>query len=193
VYIHPTAEVSEKAEIGENTKIWHGAQIRENAKIGDNCIIGKDVYIDIGVIIGSNVKIQNGAYIYYETKIEDSVFIGPNVCFTNDKVPRAVTAFGSLKTDDDWVAGKILVREGASIGANSVILPDVTIGRFAMIGAGSVVTKDVPDYGLVYGNPAKLKGFVCKCGKTLEEIGRKESFSIFRCTKCGEEIRLEMP
>jgi UDP-2-acetamido-3-amino-2,3-dideoxy-glucuronate N-acetyltransferase len=162
------AIISKDAEIGKNTKIWHFTQIRENAKIGDNCIIGKNVYIDSGVKIRNNVKIQNNSSIYHGSEIEDGVFIGPHVCLTNDKLPRAITEDGKLKTEKDWKVGKILVKKGASIGAGSIILPDVTIGEFAMVGAGSVVTKDVPDYGLVYGNPAKPQGKVDKSGKKIK-------------------------
>lgn len=172
--IHETADVSNKANIGKNTKIWHQAQVRENVKIGENCIIGKNVYIDFGVEIGDNVKIQNNSSIYHGSKIEDGVFIGPHVILTNDKTPRAINPDGTLKTDHDWEEGKTLIKKGASIGAGSIILPDTTIGEFAMIGAGSVVTKDVPDYCLTYGNPAEIKGKVCKCGKKAKE----------KCTNC---------
>ncbi len=163
-----TAIISKGAKIGKNTKIWHFSQIREGAVIGDNCIIGKNVYIDKDVKIGSNVKIQNNALVYHGSTIEDGVFIGPNVCLTNDKNPRAINEDGTLKSDSDWEEGKILVKRGASIGASSVILPNVTIGQFAMVGAGSVVTKDVPDFGLVYGNPAKLHGCVDKKGNKVK-------------------------
>lgn len=162
---HPTAEVSEKAKIGKNTKIWHYVQIREGAQIGENCVLGKEVYIDFDVKIGNNVKIQNRASIYHGVILEDGVFIGPHVCFTNDKVPRAIDEKGNLKSDSNWKVGKILVKEGASIGAGSVILPGITIGEYAMIGAGSVVTKDVPGYTLIYGNPAKTHGKVDKKGR----------------------------
>ena len=183
--IHPSAEVSPEAQIGEGTNIWHQAQVREGARIGRNCIIGKGVYIDFDVVIGDNVKIQNYASIYHGVTIEDGVFIGPYACLTNDKIPRAITPDGGLKSDADWEVGKIRVKYGASIGAGAVILPNVTIGRFAMVGAGAVVTKDVPDHGLVMGNPARLVGYVCKCGRRLKaKEGRK---ALMWCEVCGEE------
>ncbi|MBU0530453.1 MAG: DapH/DapD/GlmU-related protein [Candidatus Aenigmatarchaeota archaeon] len=168
VYIHPSAEVSEESSIGNGTKIWHHAQIREGCRIGENCIICKGVYIDFGVEIGSNVKIQNYANIYNSSKIEDGAFIGPGVLLVNDKNPRAVNNKGELMKADEWEHGNITVKKGASIGAMSVIMSGIVIGEYAMIGAGSVVTKDVPDYTLVIGNPAVVKGNVCKCGKKSE-------------------------
>ena len=187
-FIHGTADVSGQANIGKNAKIWHHAQIRENAKIGSNCIIGKNAYIDHDVLIGNNVKIQNNALVYYGSKIEDGVFIGPNVCLTNDKIPRAITKDGKLKDNKDWNAGSILIKKGASIGAATVILPGTIIGKFAMVGAASLVTKDVPDYALVYGNPAKLKGYVCKCGAKITKIVEKGDKLILFCSKCKEKI-----
>lgn len=187
-FIHWTADVSEQAKLGKNAKIWHHAQIRENAKIGSNCIIGKNVYIDHGVTIGNNVKIQNNALVYYGSKIEDGVFIGPNVCLTNDKLPRAITKDGKLKDNKDWNAGRILIKKGASIGAAAVILPGITIGQFAMVGAASLVTKDAPDYALVYGNPAELKGYVCKCGAKIAKIVEKAGNLALFCSKCKEKI-----
>lgn len=184
VAIHETAEVSDKAQVGEGTKVWHQAQIREHARVGSNCIIGKGVYIDFAVVIGNKVKIQNGAYIYHGVAIEDGVFIGPHACLTNDKYPRAITPAGDLKQDQDWEVGRITVKYGASVGARAVVLPDVVVGRFAMIGAGAVVTRDVPDQGLVQGNPARLVGFVCKCGRKLVERHGEEDLAKMWCPVC---------
>lgn len=164
-FVHKTAEVSKKAKIGRGTKIWHLVQIREDVEIGENCIIGKNVYIDFGVKIGNNCKIQNNCSIYHGTIIEDGVFIGPHVVCTNDKYPRAINPDGSLKEDSDWIAGKINVKKGASIGANVTILPNITVGKYAMVGGGSVVTKNVGDHELVYGNPARKRGEVNKENK----------------------------
>ncbi len=191
VFTHPTADVSKKSKIGGNTKIWHQCQIRENANIGKNCILGKNVYIDHGVRIGNNVKIQNNSSIYFDSKLEDGVFIGPHVCLTNDKNPRAITKKGSLKTTGSWNAGKILIKKGASIGACSVILPSITIGKYAMIGAGSVVTRDVPDYALAYGNPAEFKGYACICGAKITHITEKENNILLKCSACNEKITLK--
>lgn len=164
---HPTAVVSDEAKVGQNTKIWLNVQVREGVKIGESCILGKDVYIDRDVKIGSRVKIGNGVSIYRGVMVENGVLIGPHVCFTNDKYPRALNAAGGLKQDADWEVKKTIVKKGASIGANSTILPGIAIGEYAMIGAGSVVTKDVPDFGLVYGNPARVWGKVDKFGRVI--------------------------
>ncbi|MBI5413860.1 N-acetyltransferase [Candidatus Peregrinibacteria bacterium] len=168
--IHKTAEVSEKASIGNDTKVWHFAHIRENATIGDSCIIGKNVYIDFDVKIGNKCKVQNNSSIYHGANIEDGVFIGPHVVITNDKYPRAINIDGSLKGNSDWTVLQTNIGYGASIGANSVVLPGIKIGRFALIGSGSVVTKDVPDFGLVYGNPAKLAGYVNEAGQLVKKL-----------------------
>lgn len=186
--IHPTANVSTNALIGEGTSIWHQAQVREGSKIGQNCIISKGVYIDTDVTIGNNVKIQNYTSVYHGVEIQDGVFVGPHVCFTNDLRPRAINPNGSLKTIDDWNLSKTLVRRGASLGANSTIRCGIIIGEWAMVGAGSVVTKDVPDHGLILGNPARLHGFVCSCGTSLEEEKHQDAVVIFRCPKCDQRI-----
>ncbi|HHQ44633.1 MAG TPA: N-acetyltransferase [Candidatus Altiarchaeales archaeon] len=181
VYIHETAEVSPKAEIGGGTKIWHQAQIRENAQVGGDCIIGKSAYIDESVKIGSNCKIQNRVSIYKGVTIEDDVFIGPHVAFTNDFRPRAFTKnFKIIKT---------LVKKGASISANSTIVCGVEIGEYAMIGAGSVVTKNIPPNALAYGNPAKIRGFVCKCGEKITGARVEGDQVTLKCA-CGQEYKI---
>ena len=186
--IHQSAQVDPKAKIGDNAKIWNWVQIRENAEIGENTIISKSVYIDSGVKIGRNVKIQNNVSVYHGVNIEDGVFIGPHVCFTNDKYPRSINPDGTLKGDDDWQVSETVVKYGSSIGANATILPGIVIGRFAMIGSGAIVTKDVPDNGLVVGAPGKLIGYVCDCGiKLVKELTRGK-LSTYQCPKCGREI-----
>jgi acetyltransferase-like isoleucine patch superfamily enzyme len=162
VYIHLKASVSDNAYIGNGTKIWINVQIRENTYIGNNCTISKDVYIDHGVVIGNNCKIQNSVSIYNGVSIEDDVFVGPNVSFTNDRVPRAFNA--------DWKITPTLVKIGASIGANATIICGVTIGEYAMVAAGSVVTKNVPPFTLVMGNPARAIGKIDKMGNRNDEV-----------------------
>jgi len=187
-FIHPTAEVSPQATIGEGTRIWHQAQVREGARIGQNCILGKGVYVDFDVVIGDNVKIENGCFVYHGATLEDGVFLGPGVILTNDRLPRAINPDGSLKTNADWEVGRVLIKRGASLGAGVVVLPDVTIGAFAMVGAGSVVTKDVPEYGLVVGNPARLVGFVCYCGARLKEGWPARDKMQASCSRCGTTV-----
>jgi UDP-2-acetamido-3-amino-2,3-dideoxy-glucuronate N-acetyltransferase len=181
-FIHPTADVSPQAAIGPGSKIWHQAQIRERACLGTNCIIGKGAYIDFDVAIGDNVKIQNGVYIYHGVTVESGVFLGPGVILTNDKLPRAINPDGSLKSDADWEVSSTLIRRGASIGAGAVVLPGVTVGEFAMVGAGAVVTRDVPAQVLVYGNPARSHGYVCHCGRPLQALGDGQ----WKCEDCDE-------
>ncbi|MCS6880720.1 MAG: acyltransferase [Oscillochloridaceae bacterium] len=167
VSIHPTAIVDPQARIGPGTRIWHWTQVREGVVIGSECIIGRGCYIDIGVQIGRCVKFQSNISVFHGVTIEDGVFVGPHVCFTNDKVPRAINPDGTLKAATDWKLVPTLIRYGASLGANATIVCGVTVGRFAMVGSGAVVTRDVPDYGLVVGNPARLIGYVCACGQRL--------------------------
>jgi UDP-2-acetamido-3-amino-2,3-dideoxy-glucuronate N-acetyltransferase len=186
--IHPTASVSPEAQIGEGTSIWNQAQVREGAVIGQHCIISKDVYIDFDVHIGNHVKIQNGVSIYHGVTIEDGVFVGPHVCFTNDKYPRAINPDGKLKGTSDWSVSEIRIEYGAALGARSVILPGITVGKWAMVAAGAVVTHDVPPYGLAIGHPARLKGFVCPCGVRLERVEQGDGFVHARCPRCGHEI-----
>jgi len=187
--VHATADVDERAEIGPECRIWHQAQVREGARLGAHCIVGKGAYIDFGVQIGANVKIQNRASIYHGTTLEDGVFVGPHTIFTNDKLPRAITPDGALKGDDDWEVGPVVVRYGAAVGAGAIILPGVTIGRWALIGAGAVVTRSVPDYGIVVGNPARLVGYACPCGHRLTAGVAFDAPYV--CPHCGREIVID--
>ena len=142
--------------------------IRERAVVGAGSIIGAGVYVGAGVRLGRNCKVQNNALLYEGVELEDGVFVGPQVCFTNDLLPRAVNPDLSLKAAEDWEEGRILVREGASVGAQAVVVTGTTIGKWALVGAGSVVSRDVPDHALVFGQPARLRGWVCFCARRLE-------------------------
>jgi acetyltransferase-like isoleucine patch superfamily enzyme len=168
-------QVSDRAKIGEGTKIWHWSQIREGATIGKNCIIAKSVYIDMDVRIGDNVKIQNNVSVYRGVAIEDGVFVGPHVVLANDKKPRAINPNGTLKKETDWNVAQILIRYGASIGANATVLPGVTIGEFAMVGAASLVSSDVPPFALAYGNPARVVGKVDQKGNKIDSFPHERS------------------
>ncbi len=137
-------------------------------------------------------RFQNYVSVYHGVTLEDGVFIGPHVCFTNDLRPRAINPNGSLKNADDWVLSTTLIRSGAALGANSTIVCGVTIGRWALIGSGSVVSRDIPDYGLAWGNPARLHGFICPCGSTLEKITKKDSHVIAECQKCHERVEIKI-
>lgn len=167
VRIHPTAEVSDQATIGAGASIWHQAQVRERASIGEGCVVGKGVYIGADVSLGRNCKVQNYSCVYEGNTLEDGVFVGPEVVFTNDRYPRAINPDGSLKAASDWDLEGSVVKFGAAIGSRSVILPGLIIGRWALVAAGSVVTKDVPDHAIVAGNPARPRGWVCVCARPL--------------------------
>lgn len=160
VIIHPTANVDPRAQIGAGSRVWINVQIREGAQIGAGCILSKDVYIDHGVSIGDRCKIQNSVSVYNGVTIGSGVFVGPNACFTNDKVPRAENA--------DWQVTPTAVHDGASIGANATIVCGITIGEYAMVAAGAVVTRDVAPYTLVMGNPARPVDKVDKAGNRIE-------------------------
>lgn len=175
VFIHPTTEVDPSASVGEGTKIWHFSHVMAGASIGKDCTLGQNVFVGRGVRIGDRVKIQNNVSIYERVILEDDVFCGPSMVFTNVTKPRA-----ALPKNRETGFEPTLVRRGATIGANATILSGLTIGEHAFVGAGAVVTGDVPDYALVYGNPARLKGWACVCGET-RPVRQKRG----RCPSCG--------
>ncbi len=178
-FVHESSYIDENVEIGEGTKIWHFSHILPNTTIGKNCVIGQNVMIGPRVKIGNNVKIQNNVSIYEGVELEDDVFCGPSCVFTNVLNPRAF-----IERKHEFK--KTIVKRGATIGANATIVCGVTIGEYAFIGAGAVVTKDVLPYALVVGVPARQIGWVCKCGTTLKF---KEDFAV--CEYCGNEYKLE--
>ena len=184
--LHSSVLVGDSTEIGDGTQIWHGSQIRENVSIGKTCVIGRNVYVGPGVKIGSNCKIQNNSLIYEPASIADGVFIGPGVILTNDQYPRAVNSDLSLKSSSDWNAVGVSIDEGASIGASSVCIAPVLIGRWALVAAGTVVTRNVPDFALVGGVPARQLGWVGKNGyKLVPEKG------FFKCPISGDLYELK--
>jgi acetyltransferase-like isoleucine patch superfamily enzyme len=184
-HIHATATVDEGAVIGDNTYVWHHAHIRSEARVGDECVIGKGAYIGAGVTVGDRCKIQNYALVFEGAQLGDGVFVGPAAIVANDRFPRAVNPDGTLKSADDWHLGRVVIGDGASIGAGAVLIPDCTVGRWALIGSGSVVTKDVPEQAIVAGNPAAQIGWACLCGHKLEQAGNE-----WKCKECGRTYTL---
>jgi UDP-2-acetamido-3-amino-2,3-dideoxy-glucuronate N-acetyltransferase len=179
-FVHPSSIVDDGAEIGANTKIWHFCHVSAPCRIGPDCNLGQNVFIARGVQIGRNVKIQNNVSVYEGVILEDDVFCGPSMVFTNVMNPRS---FVSRKTEYRTTR----VRRGASIGANATVVCGVTIGEYAFVGAGSVVTHDVPDYALAYGSPARSRGWMCKCGEKLEMDARTSA----ECSRCGARYELK--
>jgi UDP-2-acetamido-3-amino-2,3-dideoxy-glucuronate N-acetyltransferase len=165
--VHASADLEADVSVGAGTRIWHRAQIRTGARIGRECVIGRDVFIDEGVTLGDRVKVQNGALVYHGVTVADAVFIGPAAILTNDRHPRAVTVTGKLARDTDWTVSPIRIAEGASIGAGAVVVAGCDVGLYAMVGAGAVVTHEVPAHAVVAGNPARGIGWVCACGQRL--------------------------
>jgi UDP-2-acetamido-3-amino-2,3-dideoxy-glucuronate N-acetyltransferase len=178
-FVHESSYVDEGAEIGAGTKVWHFCHIMPRAKIGERCDIGQNVLVSSDVTLGNNVKIQNNVSLYTGVIIEDDVFLGPSMVFTNVINPRS-----HVNRKDEYK--KTLVRKGASIGANATIVCGITLGKYCFIGAGAVVTKDVPDHALVYGNPARLRGWMCQCGEQLNFIDE-----IAVCEVCGDRYKKE--
>lgn len=185
-WISEKAIVSKDAKIGSGAKIWHNAQVREQAIIGENVIISKDAYIGTGVRVGNNSKIQNSALVYEPAIIDDGVFIGPGVILTNDHFPRAVNSDLTLKSGSDWEIVGVHVGTGAAIGAGAICIAPLSVGKWATIGAGSVVTKNVPDFALVVGNPARQIGWVGKSGVKLEDSDN----NVFICPVSGAKYQL---
>lgn len=177
-FVHESSYVDEPCEIGEGTKIWHFSHIMKNSKIGRGCNIGQNVVISPDVVIGDNVKIQNNVSVYTGVILEDDVFCGPSMVFTNVVNPRS-----HVSRKDEY--RRTLVKRGASIGANATVVCGYTIGRYAFIGAGTVVTKDIPDYALVVGNPSRLAGWMCQCGIKLPLPANAEEQSC-TCSACGK-------
>src|SRR3984957_9791055 len=178
-FVHQSSYVDEPCLIGLGTKIWHFSHVMKNSRIGANCNVGQNVVVSPDVVIGNNVKIQNNVSVYTGCILEDDVFCGPSMVFTNVMNPRSHVA-----RKDEYKT--TLVRRGASLGANCTVVCGTAIGRYAFVGAGSVVTRDVPDYGLVYGNPARLRGWMCACGIALEFL---ESGDQAQCKACGAQYK----
>jgi UDP-2-acetamido-3-amino-2,3-dideoxy-glucuronate N-acetyltransferase len=178
-FVHETALVEAGASIGPGARIWHQAQVRAGATIGARCIVGKGVFIDFDVAIGDDSKLQNYACVYHGVTLGRGVFVGPHAVFTNDLRPRATDPHFAPLRDGDWEVGETSVDDGAAIGANATILPGIRIGRWAMIGAGAVVTRDVPAYALVVGTPARFLAWVCACGARVAD-------GATACARCGE-------
>lgn len=169
--VDPTAEVAADVILGEGTTVWGLAQVREGAVLGQDCVVGRGAYVGIGVQVGDRVKIQNLAQVYEPAALADGVFVGPAVVLTNDRHPRAVSPAGERLGAEDWTAVGVRVEEGASIGARAVCVAPVTVGRWALVAAGAVVVRDVPDFALVAGNPARRIGWVGRAGQRLDADG----------------------
>ena len=183
VTVAPTADVDATAGIGAGSRIWHLAQIREDASLGRDCIVGRGAYVGPGVVLGDNCKLQNHALVYEPARLGAGVFIGPAAVLTNDEYPRAITPDGRLKSGEDWTAVGVVIGEGAAVGARAVCVAPVAVGRWALVAAGAVVTKDVPDFALVVGVPARRIGWVGRAGRPLVAKGD----GVWVCPVTGDE------
>ena len=180
-YAHESCAIDDDVQIGEGTKVWHNSQIMSGAQIGNNCVIGHNCFVGGKAKLGNGVKLESNVDVWDLVVLEDYVFAGPSAVFTNDLNPRSKYPKKQYPTYGQWV--QTLVKEGASIGANATIVCGNTIGRHALIGAGAVITKDVPDYAMVVGNPSKQIGWICECG-TRMEFGDKDKTT---CKTCGRQ------
>ena len=172
--IHPSAEISDDVSIGSRTQVWDLVRIREGSIIGDECILGRGAYIDAGVTIGDRVKIQNDALVYHGVTVAAGVFIGPGAILTNDRYPRSVTADGQLARAEDWAVSEIHLAEGCSIGAGAVVVAGSDVGSYALVGAGAVVTRPVPSYALVVGNPGRAAWLGLPLWAAPRHAGRRD-------------------
>lgn len=176
-FVHPSADIDDGAVIKNGAKVWHLAHLRQGCVVGEDCVIGRGVFIDVDVKVGDRSKIQNYSLIYSPAVIESDVFVGPAVVFTNDKHPRSTNVGGQAKSNEDWQQVGVTVRQGASVGARTVCVAPVEIGEYALVGAGSVVTRDIPPFALVVGNPARQIGWVDHAGIPLVETSKDTFFS----------------
>jgi acetyltransferase-like isoleucine patch superfamily enzyme len=189
--VHASAELEADVAVGPRTSVWNRAVLRKGAILGAECVIGRDAFIDEGVRLGNMVKVQNGALVYHGVTVGNGVFIGPGAILTNDLYPRAITATGELARGDDWTVSPIELHDGCSIGAGAVVVAGTVVGRFATVGAGAIVTRDVPDYALVAGNPARRMGWVCACGaRLIDSTGANATPNLspgapLSCAQCG--------
>ena len=183
-FIHPLARVEDGATVGVGTKVWALAHVRAGASIGTGCVIGSGVTVDTDVVVGDRCKVQNAALLYRGTRLGTGVFVGPAAVLTNDVLPRAIRPGGEPLTDADWDVSPIVVEDGASIGANATVIAGVRIGAWAMVGAGAVVTHDVPAHAIVAGVPARMTGWLCACGARVQATGD------VTCSKCGTRFSL---
>jgi UDP-2-acetamido-3-amino-2,3-dideoxy-glucuronate N-acetyltransferase len=186
IHIEASADVDDRARIGDGTTVWHLAQVREDAELGERCVVGRGAYIGAGVRVGDDVKVQNYALVYEPATVGDGAFIGPAVVLTNDRYPRSVAPDGSQKRGDDWEATGVTVEPGAALGARCVVVAGVTIGAWSMVAAGAVVTRHVPAYALVAGVPARRIGWVGPAGRRLEDDGN----GVLVCPATGTRFRV---